>query len=112
MYATQYEETDVSSSQWRVLHRIGARDPAGIKRAMKKYQVDNIPDLVALLEHHQPRHRFRDRLFTALGRVAGGYKTDPHADDTKRAFKHYYENEKLVEIRDRQKRVKRIQHDR
>lgn len=101
MLATKYQESDVTREQWRVLHRIGARDPAGIKRAMKRYKVDNIPDLVALLEHHQPRHRFAIRLENAIGRVLGGHKRDPHADDVKRAFRKSFKDQEVIIIKER-----------
>lgn len=101
MLASKYQESDVTKAEWRVLHRIGARDPAGIKRAMKKYKVDNIPDLVAQLEHHQPRHRFAIRLENAIGRVLGGYKRDPHADDVRRAFKQHFEDQQYLIIKER-----------
>ncbi len=87
MLATKYDELDVTANEWRVLHRIGARDPVGIKRAMKKYNVDNIPDLVSVLEHHQPQRKTLQRLLTALGRVVGGYGYNPHKQEFTQAFK-------------------------
>lgn len=108
MLATKYEETEVSAQQWRVLDRIGARDPAGIKRAMKKYGVDNLDDLVAMLEHHKPKRHVRRRLMTALGRLApGSYTRDPHEKEVKRAMKMSFEVEELIKIRDRIERIKR-----
>lgn len=106
MLASKYDEMDLTRDEWRVLDRIGARDPAGIKRAMKQHKVDNIQDLIAVLEHHKPRRRIRERLNTAIGRVVGGYKYDPHADDVKRAFKQYRENEQYIKIKERIKKAK------
>ncbi len=108
MLATKYNESDVSTEQWRVLHRIGARDPAGIKRAMKRHKVDNIPDLVALLEHHKPRHRFSIRLENAIGRVLGGHKRDPHADDVRRAFKKQFDDHEHIVIKERIQKARQI----
>jgi len=110
MLASNYDEMEVSRDEWRVLDRIGARDPAGIKRAMKRYKVDNIQDLIAVLEHHKPRRRFWERVNTAIGRVVGGYKHDPHAQEVKQAFKHYLENKENIKIRERMKNASR-NHD-
>lgn len=107
MLATKYEESDVTQQQWRVLDRIGARDPAGIKRAMKKYQVDTIDELVAVLEHHKPKRNIKRRLMTALGRLApGSYPHDPHETEVKRAMKMSFEAENYIKIRDRMQKVK------
>lgn len=110
MLATKYDENAVTSDQWRVLDRIGARDPAGIKRAMKKYQVDSLEDLVAVLEHHKPKRNFKRRLMTALGRLApGSFPRDPHETDLKRAMKHNFEVEEVIKIRERMERIKRYE---
>lgn len=106
MLASKYDVENVSRDEWRVLDRIGARDPAGIKRAMKKYKVDNIPDLVAVLEHHKPKHRFKQRLDTAIGRVVGGSKNDPHAKEVKRAFKYHLESQQYIKIKERMRKAK------
>lgn len=110
MLATKYNEMDLTRDEWRVLDRIGARDPAGIKRAMKKHGVDNIPDLIAKLEHYQPRRRFWERLDNAIGRVVGGTKHDPHAQEIKRAFKYQFENREHIIIKERIKNARRS-HD-
>lgn len=106
MLASKYDVDDVSRDEWRVLDRIGARDPAGIKRAMKRYKVDNIPDLVALLEHHKPKRKPLHRLKIALGRVVGGYRYDPHKDEMRRAFKYEFENKEYIVIKERMKKAK------
>jgi len=106
MLATKYNELDVTTQQWRVLHRIGARDIYGIRRAMRRYQVDNINDLVAYLEHHQPQADTRQRLKTALGRIAGGYERDPHAKDIYIAFRRNYNDIQRQIIQDRIDRIK------
>ena len=106
MLARKYDERDVTRDEWRVLDRIGARDPDGIKRAMKKYKVDNIPDLVAVLEHHQPQRKPGQRLKNALGRVVGGYSYDPHAKEVKRAFKYHLESQQHIQIKERMRNAK------
>lgn len=106
MLASRYEEMDVTRDQWRVLDRIGARDPAGIKRAMKKYQVDTMEELIALLEHHKPQRKVKQRFINALGRlVPGSYPHDPHEKEVKRAMKLSFETEAYIKIRDRKRKV-------
>lgn len=106
MLAAKYETEDVSRDEWRVLDRIGARDPAGIKRAMKKYKVDNINDLVALLEHQKPKHKPFYRLKQALGRLVGEYNYDPHAREVKQAFKYHLESQEHIRIKERMRKAK------
>jgi hypothetical protein len=106
MLATNYNSDELTNDQSRVLARIGARDPAGIKRAFKIYQVDNINDLVAVLEHYQPRRNVRRRLYMALARLSGGYLHDPHADEVKAAFRKSSKMIEIIKIKERQKKVK------
>ncbi|PJF20361.1 MAG: hypothetical protein CUN56_16560, partial [Phototrophicales bacterium] len=106
MLASKYDETQVTRDEWRVLDRTGARDPAGIKRAMKRYKVDNIDDLVALLEHHQPKRKPFHRLKRALGRLVGEYNYDPHAREVKQAFKYHLESQAHIRIKERIRKAK------
>lgn len=106
MLARKYDESNVTRDEWRVLDRIGARDPAGIKRAMKRYKVDNINDLVAVLEHHQPRRKMGQRLYNAIGRVIGGTSYDPHAREVKKAFKYHLESQQHIQIKERMRKAK------
>jgi len=106
VFAIEYDEDDVTKNEWRVLHRIGSRDPMGIKRAMKQYNVDNIPDLVKLLEHHEPDRRFMIRLLNACGRVVGGYSYNPHKKEMGREFRLHVDDMELVEIKRRVGRAK------
>jgi len=108
MLANRYDSDNVTRDEWRVLDRIGARDPAGIKRAMKRYKVDNIPDLVAVLEHHQPKRKSLHRLKRALGRLVGDYNYDPHAREVKQAFKYHIESQDNIRIKERIRKAKQI----
>jgi hypothetical protein len=110
MLATKYNELDVSESEWRVLHRIGSRDPAGIRRAMKKYKVDNIQDLVAVLEHHQPERKVSQRALNAIGRLIGGYGYNPHDRELKLAFRQNFDDVDYVTIKARIRKAKQY-HD-
>lgn len=106
MLAAKYDESNVTRDEWRVLDRIGARDPAGIKRAMKRYKVDNINDLVAVLEHQQPKRKPFYRLKQALGRLVGDYNYDPHAREVKRAFKYHLESQEHIRIKERMRKAR------
>jgi hypothetical protein len=106
MLAAEYDSESVTRDEWRVLDRVGARDPAGIKRAMKKHKVDNIPDLVALLEHHQPERKPFYRLKQALGRLVGEYNYDPHAREVKQAFKYHLESQEHIRIKERMRKAR------
>lgn len=106
MLATRYDEADVTKEQWRVLDRIGARDPAGIKLAMKRHGVDDIESLVALLEHHKPQRRVKQRIMNSIARFTEGTKRDPHAEEIKRAFKLHFENQEHIKVKERIRRTK------
>ncbi len=107
MLATEYAEEDVTPDEWRVLARIGARDRHGIKRAMRKYNVTTIPDLIEYLEHHQPKRQPGRRLQTIIGRLIGGYSYHPHEAAIKRAWKQQQNNQKCIEIQERVKHAKK-----
>lgn len=77
MLATKY--TKLTQKEREVLARLGARDPVGIKVAMRRYKVKSIDELMTLLEHQQPKRRVGERWWLALGRLMGGYGYDPHA---------------------------------
>ena len=104
--ANPYHEDNVTAEQWRVLHRIGSRDPAGIKKALKDYDVDNIDQLIELLHHHKPSRNIKRRLRTAFCRLIGEYDHDPHALTVKRAFKREFEDKQYIKIRERIKNIR------
>jgi len=107
MLANDYDESTVSRDEWRVLDRIGARDPAGIKRAMRKYDVDTMDELVKLLKHHKPVRKPGERLKKAVGRMFGDYWHDPHKKEFNRAFK-YHQSAEEKQVIQRMKKVKAI----
>jgi len=110
MYAIEYDERNVTRDEWRVLDRIGARDPAGIKRAMRKYNVETLDELVKLLKHHQPERKPGQRLKKALGRMFGDYWYDPHKKEFHRAFKYSRNAEEQI-IRQRIKKARQTYED-
>lgn len=78
MLATHYEH--LTRQDREVLARLGARDPIGIKVAMKRYKVTSVEELLKLLEHQQPRRKIFYRIRQAVGRLLGGYANDPHRE--------------------------------
>lgn len=106
MLAVDFNVDKVSRDEWRVVARLGSRDPAGIKRAMRKYDVQTIDELAKVLKHHNPERKFRHRLKKACGRMVGDYNYDPHKQAMKQAF--YKPSAEEMEIRNRVKKVKAI----
>lgn len=84
MLATAYD--DVKADERRVMARLGSRDIAGVRRAMRRYGVQTIDELVDLLEHQKPERNTRHRLNMAIGRMIGGHETDPHRADIIKAL--------------------------
>lgn len=78
MLASRYDPLEMTAEERRVLARLGARDPMGIKLAMKRANVTTINELVAHLEHHQPKRNAEDRLLRSLGKARGGTPYHPH----------------------------------
>lgn len=81
MYASKYDSHELTDAERRVMARLGIRDPAGMKAAMKRYRVKSPEALIALLEHQQPQRRFWAKVRQAFGRLSGGYEYEPHLRD-------------------------------
>jgi hypothetical protein len=105
MLASHYE--DVAGDEWRVMARLGSRDFAGVKRAMKQHDCKTIEELVAKLEHQQPRRNIRHRLRLAIGRVVGGHETDPHRAEIIIALNRGKKSNARAEIEQRIKIVRK-----
>lgn len=88
MLATHYE--DFTEDERRVMARHGARDPNGVKVAMRRAGVTSIDDLVSQLDHYTPERRIKDRLNRAIGRVVGGTEHPPHEKDIRRIGSAYH----------------------
>jgi hypothetical protein len=86
MLATNYEK--IARPERGVLARLGARDPIGVKVAMRRHGVETIEELTAILEHQQPRRRVGERLWLALGRIIGGKPYDPNAREIRALARH------------------------
>jgi len=85
MLATDYK--DVASEERRVMARLGARDPKGVKAAMRRYGVSTVQELVNLLEHYKPKRNMLHRFKVGVGRLMGGFDYDPHAEEIRRAMR-------------------------
>jgi hypothetical protein len=79
MLAIKYNQ--FTDQERRVAARMGARDPIGVKVALRRAGVDSADDLVKQLDHYTPEREVRRRLSVGIGRVMGGHDHDPHAAD-------------------------------
>lgn len=76
MFSSEYES--YTPDERRVLARLGARDPRGIKVAMQRYGVDSIDELIKLLKHQQPEREIKKRWNALLCRLQDATEYDPH----------------------------------
>lgn len=76
MLAEKYQRLDRAHE--RVLARLGARSPNGVRVALKRAGVETIPDLVAQLEHFRARRRVGERLRKMVGKFFGATQYHPH----------------------------------
>src|SRR5690242_12714918 len=104
MLASKYE--DVNVEERRVMARLGSRDFAGVRRAMRQHGVDTIEELVDRLEHHRPERNIGYRLKLAIGRVVGGHEVDPHRAEIMIAMRHNEKTAARAEVEHRLKYVR------
>jgi hypothetical protein len=76
MLASAYDS--VPEPARRAMARMGIRDVAGLKVAMRRAGVDNVDDLVANLAHHRAQRRIGRKLMLALTRMLGAVDYVPH----------------------------------
>lgn len=88
MLATKYE--DYTEDERRVMARHGARDPQGVKVAMRRAKVDTVDELVGQLDHYTPARRIKERIHRAIGRVVGGTDHPPHEKEISRVGSAYH----------------------
>lgn len=84
MLAAEYTADEMTPEVRRVLARIGARDPQGVKVAMRRAGAETLEELVQQLEHFKPERNAGDRFSLGIGRVLGGFDHDPHAEELRR----------------------------
>jgi len=87
MLATRYDPAELTRQEREIMARMGIRDQAGVRAAIKKHKVKDAEELLAVLEHQKPQRRVLHRLWQALGRLVGGYERPPHIEDIYRASK-------------------------
>lgn len=68
----------LGDDQSRVLARLGARSPNGVRVALKRAKVGTIPELVRLLTHFSPRRRLLHKLDLMLTRITYSTPYHPH----------------------------------
>jgi hypothetical protein len=93
----------------RVLARMGARDRAGIRLAMKRRRVHSIDELVGDLEHYRARRRVRHRLDVLAGRILKAKSHHPWRNEIIRELKprSAAERARQAEIKHRLERARR-----
>lgn len=101
MLATAYTADEMTPEIRRVLARIGARDPQGVKVAMKRAGAETLEELVQSLEHYRPERHAVNRFRLGLGRLIGGYDHDPHEEDIKRLMNRREKSSQQKEIEQR-----------
>jgi hypothetical protein len=107
MLATAYEE--LTEDERRVMARHGARDPNGVKVAMRRAGVTTADELVSQLEHYTPARRIKERVHRAIGRVVGGTDYEPHEKEIRRVGSAFQARQirATKEIVDRVKRTRK-----
>lgn len=98
----------IAPDERRIMARIGARDPAGIQFAMKRYGVASKEELIALLEHQQPRRNVWHRLLSAFGRAAGGVDYVPHHEEVLQAARAQRRAKKNAAVIERLRETQRM----
>jgi hypothetical protein len=106
MLAGDYEQ--IPKDVVDVMRRLGCRDPRGVKVAMKRYGVNTIDELVAILEYQQPKRNIRHRLWLALARLIGETSKPTHSDEIIASMPRFKRNKGILEIRQRVKIAKGI----
>jgi len=79
MLASKYQAIDHDES--RVLARMGARDPRGVRVAMRRAGVEDVDLLVAGMDHHKARRRVRRRISSMIGRWLRATDYHPHQSE-------------------------------
>lgn len=70
----------ISSDDGRVLARLGARCPQGVKAAVRRAGARSAPELAGQLEHYRPDRRFLARVDRMIGRFFGALDYEPHRE--------------------------------
>lgn len=111
MLASKYESESLERQDLRVLARLGARDPRGIKVAMRRWGVTTLEALVARLEHYEAQRNIANRVKLAIGRLFGGYQSDPHRAEIIRDERRRKKSLMHIQVEERLKAARRAYHD-
>lgn len=76
MLATDYET--ISREDARVMARLGARSPSGVKLAVKRAGVESVEDLIRELQHYRPQRNIARRWNRMLCRLFDASDDHPH----------------------------------
>lgn len=75
--ANDYDRREVDENTARVFARVGARSPEGVKLALKKWKVQDVDELIALLPHQNRRANWRRRFASWYTRITGQTPYEP-----------------------------------
>lgn len=106
MWRSEYARDGVSQKEWDILVKMGARDPNGIRIAMKRYGASSEKELYEMIEFYKPQLRPYARLIGALKRFVGGYGSDPNAPLIRQLVTPDRQNKAQLEIKNRIKHYK------
>jgi hypothetical protein len=76
MLASHYD--GIAPEERRVIARMGARDPRGVRVAMRRARAQDVDMLVSGLQHHRARRRVRRRIDLMIGRWLRATEYPPH----------------------------------
>lgn len=86
MLASEY--TSISRDDARVLARLGARSPSGVRIALQRAGVSNIRELAQQLRHYRPQRHIRQRWSRMLDRAFRASSKPLHLEDVREDARH------------------------
>lgn len=77
-YTSEYAPSALERDCRRVMARRGIRSPRSLKRALKRYRVNTVDELVEVLGHYEYRRDVSRRAHLMAERLIGGLPYPPH----------------------------------
>lgn len=99
MLSAQYET--LTHDERRVLARMGARDPRGVRVLLKRARVKTVDELA--LQHQQPDRNWRSRVYAVVCHWFNGTPYNPHRREIIAALRPAKSN--IAEVKQRLERV-------
>lgn len=99
MLSSRYER--LTHDERRVLARMGARDPRGVRVLLKRARVKTVDELA--LQHQQPDRHWRERIYAVVCHVFKGTPYNPHRREIIAALRPVKRN--TAEVKQRLERV-------